>query len=231
MTPLFDIMHIREWRLLISRRRFPVKITNSCAIMFSKNRLIAVGFCLLALTACKRNNPIVRPPVAETPRVSTQGPATELENQSTSVPIAVDTLPQPPTSQTEITPSIPPPSKPLASKRSRSTLEPKREASAAAPPESKAVPPPGGIQLTARLNENEKEARIKEIVDELESAKYKLRSIDPAALGEVQKANLMAVQDFIKKSDDLMKRGDLDQSLVLAHKANTLAASLTRTPQ
>jgi hypothetical protein len=190
-------------------------------------KLIALSLCVLILSGCKKNKTLIRPPVTETPQAATQGPATELENQSSPVLINVDTLPQPPVAQTEVKPSIPPPTKASPPKRSKTSAEPKKETKPLQPSETRSAPQPqGGIQLTAQMSEDEKAAKTREIIDQLDSAKSKLRSIDETTLAENQKPNLAAIQDFIKKSEDLLKRGDYSQSLVLARKANTLASSL-----
>ena len=192
------------------------------------HKLIVISLCILILSGCKKNRALIRPPVTATPQASTQGPASELENQSTATPIVVDTLPQPPTAQPEPKPSILPPAKPSPPKRAKASAEARKEPKVLPPQETRPVPQPsGGIQLTAQMSEDEKAAKTREIIDELDSAKFKLKSVDEANLGEAQKPNLMAARDFIKKSEDLMKRGDYSQSLVLAHKANTLASSLT----
>jgi len=192
------------------------------------HKLTAVGLCLLALSGCKKNRPLIQPPVPSPPQASSQGPASELENQSTASPIVVDTLPQPPTAQPEPKPTILPPAKPSPPKRSKASGEAKKEPKVLPPQETRPAPQPsGGIQLTAQMSEDEKATKTREIIDELDSAKFKLKSVDEASLGEAQKPNLMAARDFIKKSEDLLKRGDYSQSLVLAHKANTLASSLT----
>ena len=191
-------------------------------------KFIVVSLCILLLAGCKRNKDLIRAPVTATPQVSTQGPATELENQSTSVPIEVDTLPQTPISQPEAKPSIPPPGTLSPPKRAKASADSRKEPKALPPAETKPVPPPsGGIQLTAQMSEDEKAAKTREIIDELDSAKFKLRSVEEASLVEAQRPNLAAALDFIKKSEDLLKRGDYSQSLVLARKAKTLASSLT----
>lgn len=191
-------------------------------------KFIATGLCILILSGCKKNKALIRPPVTATPQASTQGPATELENQSTAAPIVVDTLPQPPTVPPEPKPSIPPPAKLSPPKRSKTSVEASKEPKLLPPAETRPVPQPsGGIQLTAQMSEDEKAAKTREIIDELDSAKFKLKSVDEANLGGAQRPNLMAARDFIKKSEDLLKRGDYSQSLVLARKANTLASSLT----
>jgi hypothetical protein len=195
--------------------------------MLSLKKFIAITLCILIMVGCKKNKTMIRPPVTEIPQAATEGPATEMENQSSPVLINVDTLPQPPVSQTEIKPSIPPPAKLSPPKRSKTLAEAKRETKPVPPSETKTAPqPPSGIQLTAGMGEDEKAAKSREIIDQLDSAKSKLRSIDETTLAETQKPNLAAIQDFIKKSEDLLKRGDYSQSLVLARKANTLASSL-----
>jgi len=181
----------------------------------------------VAFSACKKNQALVSPPVTVAPQPSAQGPATEMENQSTSALIVIDTLPLPTTAQPEPKPSVPSPDKISPPKTAKGSVEARKEPKVLPPAESKSAPQPsGGIQLTAQMSENEKITKTREIIDELDSAKFKLKSVDEANLSKAQKPNLMAARDFIKKSEDLLKRGDYSQSLVLAHKANTLASSL-----
>ncbi len=174
---------------------------------------------------------MVRVPVAEPPHIAQQGPATEQENQSTSMPIMVETLPQPAPSGTEVSPSIPPPLMPPAPRRPKVPLESRRESKATPVPET-ASPPPGmaGIQLSPQISHDEMTSMINEIREQLDSARARMKSINSATLSDYQKANLAAVQDFVRKAEDSQKRGDYQQSLVLARKANTLMGSLLSPP-
>jgi len=183
----------------------------------------------LAMVGCKKNKQIALPPVSEAPRVIYQGPSTELENQSTSTPIAVETLPEPPSTTTDVKPNIPlPPSRPLSPKPPRVLSESKRDAKPATN-EAKTLPTPA-LQLAPLISDNEKASFTRKIKDRLESAKSLVKSVNVSHLNEEQKTNLAAIHDFIKKSEDAMKRGEFVQSLVLAEKANTLAASISNLP-
>ena len=182
----------------------------------------------LAMVGCKKNRQIALPPVSEAPRVIYQGPSTELENQSTSTPIAVETLPEPPSTTTDVKPNIPlPPSRPLSPKPPRALSESKRDKPATN--EAKTLPTPA-LQLAPLISDNEKASFTRKIKDRLESAKSLVKSVNMSHLNEEQKTNLAAIHDFIKKSEDAMKRGEFVQSLVLAEKANTLAASISNLP-
>jgi len=182
----------------------------------------------LAMVGCKKNRQIALPPVSEAPRVIYQGPSTELENQSTSTPIAVETLPEPPSTTTDVKPNIPlPPSRPLSPKPPRALSESKRDKPATN--EAKTLPTPA-LQLAPLISDNEKASFTRKIKDRLESAKSLVKSVNVSHLNEEQKTNLAAIHDFIKKSEDAMKRGEFVQSLVLAEKANTLAASISNLP-
>ncbi len=202
--------------------------------MLTRKRLqILLWICTLTLMACKKNSQIVRPPISEAPRVVHQGPATELENQTTSNPIMVETLPEPPSTTTEVKPRIPlPATKPPNTRPSRASSEPKREIKASASNEARpsSLSPGLSIQLAPQISENEKVTLNKKITDELDSARSRIRSINKNQLSNEQKTNLTAIQDFIRKSEDAMKRGEYYQSLVLAQKASTLAASIPTVP-
>lgn len=193
----------------------------------------AVLVCILLVTfaGCKRNKSMVRVPIAEPPRIAQQGPATEQENQSTSMPIMVETLPQPTPSGTEVLPSIPPPLMPPPPVRPKAPLESHREAKASPVPETVSTPSGApGIQLAPQISPDEMASMINAIREQLESARARMKSINGAILSDYQKANLATVQDFVKKSEESQKRGDYQQSLVLARKANTLAGSLFSEP-
>ncbi len=70
----------------------------------------------------------------------------------------------------------------------------------------------------------------RKIADQLESARSLVKTLDESQLTEQQKPSLAAVHDFIRKSQDAVRRGEFYQGLVLAQKANTIAASLAKTP-
>ena len=70
----------------------------------------------------------------------------------------------------------------------------------------------------------------KRISDQLDTARALAKSLEESQLSQQQQPSLAAVLDFIRKSEDALKRGEFYQSLMLAQKANTLAASLARTP-
>jgi hypothetical protein len=190
-----------------------------------------VGVLLLASTGCGKNKSLIRVPIAEPPRAAQQGPATEHENQSTSMPIMVETLPQPAPTGAEVKPNIPPPAKPIPPQRPKAVLEVRREPKTS-PASETTAPPAGvaGIQLTPQISQDERAEMMGEIREQLESARARMKSINKASLSDYQKANLAAVKDFVNKSEDSLKRGDFQQSLVLARKANTLAGSLQMTP-
>jgi hypothetical protein len=181
---------------------------------------------LLLTTGCKRGRSVALPPVSEAPRVVYQEPSPETENQSTSTPVSVvETLPRPPAVSTDLKLNIPPPSRqpsPTPPKVSSDTRRDSRPAS-----EPKIVVQAPTIQLTSRISDREKNDLIKKINDQLDSAKSLLKSVNETSLGEQQKINLEAIQDFIRKSEDAVARGEFTQSLVLAEKANILATSLT----
>ena len=194
------------------------------------SQIMTLAF-FLALAGCKKNKQIALPPVSEAPRVTYQGPSTELENQSTSTPIAVDTLPEPPPTTTDVKPNIPlPPSRPLSPKPPKPLSESKKDAKPATANEPKTLVQTPTFQLAPLVSDSEKAVLTRKIKNQLESAKSLVKSVNVFYLNEEQKTNLAAIHDFIKKSEDAMKRGEFIQSLVLAEKANTLAASISNLP-
>jgi hypothetical protein len=167
-------------------------------------------------------------PVPDAPRVVYQEPSSETENQSTSTPIVVDTLPKPAATSTDLKLNIPPPSRqPNPTPPKVVFSEPRKDTKPVAASEPKIVVQTPTIQLTPRMSDREKSDFVKKINDQLDSARSLIKSVNEAGLGEQQKINLEAIQDFIKKSEDAVTRGEFTQGLVLAEKANTLAASLT----
>ncbi len=189
-------------------------------------RILACIF-LLCASGCRRAKSVALPPVSEVPRVIYQEPSSEAENQATSAPVSVvDTLPKPAATSTDLKLNIPPPSSWPNPKPPRGTVESKRDTRVAAS-EPKIVVQSPTIQLAPRISDRDKNDLIKKINGQLDSAKALIKSVNPASLGEEQKINLEAIQDFIKRSEESMTRGELTQGLVLAEKANTLAASLS----
>lgn len=183
---------------------------------------------LLLTAGCRRGRSVALPPVSEAPHVVYQEPSPESENQSSSTPVSVvDTLPQPAATSTDLKLNIPPPSRPPSPKPPRAASEPKRETRPVAASEPKIVVQAPTIQLT-RMSDREKNDLIKKVTDQLDSARSLVKSVNEADLGDQQKINLEAIQDFIRKSEDAVTRGEFTQGLVLAEKANTLAASLAR---
>jgi hypothetical protein len=181
---------------------------------------------VLVTGGCRRRS-VALPPVSEAPRVVYQEPSSETENQSTSTPVSVvDTLPKPAATSSDLKLNIPPPSRRPGPQPAKATPEPKRDTRPVAVSEPKIVVQAPTIQLT-RMSDREKNDLIKKINDQLDSARSLIKSVNEAGLGEQQKINLEAIQDFIRKSDDALTRGEFTQSLILAEKANTLAASLT----
>ena len=192
--------------------------------------LIFVG---LLATGCSRNKSLARVPVTGLPSVGYEGPAPENENQSTSAPIMVETLPEPTATAAEAQPNLPPPAQrtppPTPTKtvvESRRAPKTNTPAAVEAPPVSQAPP----IQLLPQISESDKQALSRKINEQLDSAQSMVESLNEAHLTEQQKPNLAAVLDFMRKSRDAVKRGEFYQSLVLAQKANTLAASLVKMP-
>jgi hypothetical protein len=142
----------------------------------------------------------------------------------------VDTLPKPAGTSTDLKLNIPPPSRrpsPKPPKAAAEATEPKRENRPAPVAEPKIVVQTPTIQLAPRISDREKNDLIKKINAQLDSARSLIKSLNEAALGEEQKINLEAIQDFIRRSEDSVTRGEFTQGLVLAEKANTLATSLT----
>jgi hypothetical protein len=199
-----------------------------------KGLLSAFIIAGLATSGCSRNKSLARVPVTSLPSVGYHGPAPEIENQSTSAPIMVETLPEPTATAAEAQPNLAPPAKPTPPpKPPRTIVEARREprTSAPAPAETRSVAaqsPP--IQLLPQFSESDKQALGRKINEQLDSAQSLIESLNEAHLTEQQKPNLSAVLDFMKKSREAVKRGEFYQGLVLAQKANTLAASLVKTP-
>ena len=196
---------------------------------------LVAGLLLVSFltTGCSRNKSMARVPVTPLPSVGYQGPAPESENQSTSAPIMVETLPEPAATAAEAQPNLappaqrtPPPQPPKAVVESRRTTRSTVPATVEAPPVAQAPP----IQLLPQFSESDKQALSRKINEQLDSAQSLVESLNEAHLSEQQKPNLAAVTDFMKKSREAVKRGEYYQGLVLAQKANTLAASLVKTP-
>ena len=201
--------------------------------MGSKRIFTGLIFVSLLVSGCSRNKSLARVPVTNLPSVGYSGPAPEIENQSTSAPIVVETLPEPTATAAEAQLNLAPPAqrtpppKPtkavVESRRSTRTSVP---AAVEAPPVAQAPP----IQLLPQFSESDKQALSRRINEQLDSAQSLVESLNESHLTEQQKPNLAAVLDFMKKSRDAVKRGEFYQGLVLAQKANTLAASLVKTP-
>lgn len=199
-----------------------------------KRLLAALIFVGLLTSGCNRNKSLARVPVTSLPSVGYQGPAPEVENQSTSAPIMVETLPEPTATAAEAQPNLAPPAQRTPPpKPPKTVVESRREtrASVPTPVETRSVAaqsPP--IQLLPQFSESDKQALGRKINEQLDSAQSLIESLNEAHLTAQQKPNLSAVLDFMKKSRDAVKRGEFYQGLVLAQKANTLAASLVKTP-
>jgi len=192
--------------------------------------LIAVS---LLATGCSRNKSVARVPVTGLPSVGYQGPAPEIENQSTSAPIMVETLPEPATTAAEAQPNLPPPAQRLPPpKPTKVVVESRRatRASVPAPVEAPPVAQARPIQLLPQFSDSDKQELNRKISEQLDSAHSLVESLNESHLNDQQKPNLAAVLDFMKKSRDAVKRGEFYQGLVLAQKANTLAASLVKMP-
>ena len=192
--------------------------------------LLCVG---LLAAGCSRNKSLARGPVTGLPSVGYQGPAPEIENQSTSAPIMVETLPEPTATAAEAQPNLAPPAQRMAPPKptkvvveSRRTSRTNAPATVEAPPVAQ-VPP---IQLLPQFSESDKQALSRKINEQLDSTQSLVESLSESQLTDQQRPNLAAVLDFMKKSRDAVKRGEFYQGLVLAQKANTLAASLVKTP-
>src|SRR4030095_6588323 len=85
-------------RELMSVDLFGTKQASSSYSAILCTGLIFVG---LLPTGCSRNKSLARVPVTSLPSVGYQGPAPEIENQSTSAPIMVETLPEPTATRAE----------------------------------------------------------------------------------------------------------------------------------
>lgn len=196
--------------------------------------LIVPILAALLVTGCTRNKTRVRVPETGLPSVGYRGPAPEIENQTTSAPIMVETLPEPTSTAAEAQPNLAPPAQRMPPpKPSRTASESRREPRTPSPPAAEARPtvaqaPP--IQLLPQFSESDKQALSRRINEQLDSAQSLIESLNESHLTEQQKPNLAAVLDFMKKSRDAVKRGEFYQGLVLAQKANTLAASLVKAP-
>ncbi|HEU0006190.1 MAG TPA: hypothetical protein VFS12_09390 [Terriglobia bacterium] len=201
--------------------------------MGSKRILTGLIFVSLLASGCSRNKSLARVPVTSLPSVGYRGPAPEIENQSTSAPIVVETLPEPTATAAEAQLNLappaqrtPPPKPTKAVVESRRATRTSVPAAVEAPPVAQAPP----IQLLPQFSESDKQALSKTINEQLDSAQSLVESLNESHLTEQQKPNLAAVHDFMKKSRDAVKRGEFYQGLILAQKANTLAASLVKTP-
>ena len=199
-------------------------------------RLSTLLFFMASLLCggCVRSMRLARAPVTDVPSADYPGPAPEAENQATSVPIMVDTLPEPALTAAEAPPNLAPPAQRTPPTRQPKAVvaEPRRELRPVSPPpiETRPVVQAPPIQLLPQFSESDKAGLQKRISDQLESARSFLRPLDEAQLSEQQKPNYLAVLDFIRKSEDALKRGEFYQGLILAQKANTLATSLVNTP-
>jgi hypothetical protein len=195
---------------------------------------MALVFVGLLVSGCNRNRSLARVPVTSLPSVGYHGPAPEIENQSTSAPIMVETLPEPTSTAAEAQLNLAPPAQRMPTpKPPKTVVESRRESRTAAPQPAETRPvvaqaPP--IQLLPQFSESDKQALSRRINEQLDSAHSLVESLNESHLTEQQKPNLAAVLDFMKKSRDAVKRGEFYQGLVLAQKANTLAASLVKTP-
>jgi hypothetical protein len=193
--------------------------------------LVGLICCLLA-SGCNRNKSLAKVPVTGLPSPGYQGPAPEIENQSTSAPIMVETLPEPAAAAAEAPPNLAPPAQRMPTPKPKVVVESRRAtrtttpAAVETPPVAQAPP----IQLLPQFSESDKQALSRKINEQLDSAQGLVESLNESHLTEQQKPNLAAVLDFMKKSRDAVKRGEFHQGLVLAQKANTLAASLVKTP-
>jgi hypothetical protein len=195
--------------------------------------MIGLIFVALVTSGCTRNKSLARVPVTSLPSVGYQGPAPEIENQSTSAPIMVETLPEPAATTAEAQPNLAPPAPLAPPKPPKAAPESRREARTSAvatvetrPAAAQAAP----IQLLPQFSDSDKQALSRKINEQLDSAQSLVESLNESHLTEQQRPNLAAVVDFMKKSRDAVKRGEFYQGLVLAQKANTLAASLVKTP-
>ena len=206
--------------------------SSNSAILYQR-LLTGLIFLTLLATGCSRNKSRARVPVTNLPSVGYQGPAPENENQSTSAPIMVETLPEPTVTAAEAQPNLPPPAQQMPPpKPTKAVVESRRAARTSVPASVETTPvaqaPP--IQLLPQFSESDKQALSRKINEQLDSAQSLVESLNESHLTEQQKPNLAAVLDFMKKSRDAVKRGEFYQGLVLAQKANTLAASLVKMP-
>lgn len=200
-----------------------------------ESKLLHIGFVVFGLltSGCSRNQSLARVPVTSLPSVGYSGPAPEIENQSTSAPIMVETLPEPAATAAEAQPNLAPPAQRMPPSRpTKTAVESRREPRTTVPAAVEARPvaqaPP--IQLLPQFSESDKQALSRRINEQLDSAQSLVESLNELHLTEQQKPNLAAVHDFMKKSRDALKRGEFYQGLVLAQKAHTLAASLVKAP-
>jgi hypothetical protein len=203
-------------------------------LMTYKSALLIVLSVGLFPAACSRSKSVARAPVTGVPYPDYAGPAPEIENQATSTPINLDTLPEPNVTAAETQPNLPPPAQhiQLPKPPKAAAVEPKREPrpSMTAPVENRPVAQAPPIQLLPQFSQRDKQALNRKINDQLDSARSILKTLDESQLREEQKPSLAAVHEFIRKSEEAVRRGEFYQGLVLAQKANTLAASLARTP-
>jgi hypothetical protein len=213
---------------------FGTKRTSlSCSAIVHQRVFTALIFVGLLATGCVRNKSLARVPTASVPSVGYQGPAPEIENQSTSAPIMVETLPEPTATAAEAQPNLAPPAPlTLPPRPTKATVESRRAARTSVPVavETPPVAQASPIQLLPQFSESDKQALNRKINEQLDSAQSLVESLNESHLTEQQKPNLAAVLDFMKKSRDAVKRGEFNQGLVLAQKANTLAASLVKMP-
>jgi hypothetical protein len=117
-------------------------------------------------------------------------------------------LPKPAGTSTDPKLNIPPPSLTIKATKVVSA-EPKRDTKPVEPvaaSEPKIVVQTPTIQLAPRISDREKNDFVKKINDQLDSARSLIKSVNEASLGEQQKINLEAIQDFIKKSEDAVTR-------------------------
>jgi hypothetical protein len=206
--------------------------------MPTRSGLIILLMSVALVTAgCRPAGQKVRIPLPEAPQSLTPGPASELENQATSTPMVIPNVPPIPIQVPEIKPVPPPqPETPIAKpKPQRTQAVNKKEVHPAHAAEPPVVVPPShapAIQLGPLITNKDKDSMKSKINDQLDSADRMLKSINPSKLDSQQKANYEAIHDaildFITKSKDALDKEDYNQSLLMAQKANTLAASLVK---
>jgi hypothetical protein len=197
----------------------------------SKLLIIILFISAFLFSGCRRSGQIASSPTLDTPSIAYQGPAPEIENQATSTPIVVETLPGPAAATAELQPNLPPPQPHVtAPKPTKPIIEPRREVKTPVPVETRPAVQAPPILLSPQLSSNDKTALAKKISEQLESARSLLKSVNESQLSEDRKPYFSAVQDFIKKSEDAVRRGEYYQGLVLAQKAKTLAASIASGP-